>query len=525
MLNYHKAHELVTSPYLVHQFLERSVDLNPNADAVVTEKSRFSYREIECRANSIANWLLNIGCNKGDRVAILLKNSADYICAYYGVLKTGCVVVPLNTGLESKEISEIITDCGAKVLISQSLFVEKIMPVFKTTSIPCKFIAMDENMNIIKKHINDNYFNLSDIYSTYNTNRPAIKVIAMDLSSIMYTSGSTGKPKGAMLTHLNIVSNTISIVSYMKLSSKDRCFVILPFYYVFGKSLLNTHFAVSGMVVIDNRFAYPNVVLERMIEENVTGFAGVPSTYALLLNKSAIYDMEFPALRFIAQAGGHMPEKNKEKLLKIFPDKNIYIMYGATEASARLSYFNLTKRSDKIKSIGQPIPNVELKVLGENEKELSFGKEGEIVAKGSNIMLGYWNDPVETEKVLKNGLYYTGDLGFKDEEGFLFVTGRKRDFIKSGIYKVSGIEIEEVLHTYPGVQEAAVIGVPDEFFGEAIKAFVVHSTEKELDTNDILRFCANLLPHYKVPGEIIFIKELPKNEAGKVLKKKLKEMV
>lgn len=459
--------------------------------------------------------------NKGDRVAMLLKNSVDYICTYYGILKVRGIVVPLNTGIESKEISEIIIDCYAKFLISESHFNERIKSIYKIRSIPCKFLAMIDDKNTLKNHIPAEYFNLYDIYINYAKSRPQIDLIDQDLSSIMYTSGSTGKPKGAMLTHLNIVSNTMSIVSYMNLSSIDSCIIILPFYYVYGKSLLNTHFAASGTVIIDNGFAYPNTMLINMLNENATGLAGVASTYTILLNKSSFCDMKFPALRYIAQAGGYMPTKIKEELIKYFSDKKIYIMYGATEASARISYLDIIERPDKIHSIGKAIPNVEMKIVNENGIELKYEEEGEIVVRGSNIMLGYWNDQSETEKILKDGWYYTGDLGLKDKEGFFYITGRKRDFIKCGTYKVSGIEIEETLWRYPGVQELAIIGVPDDLWGETIKAIVVPTTGTELDANDMLRFCAKSLPFYKLPKEIVFSEKLPKNEAGKVLKKKL----
>ena len=250
-----------------------------------------------------------------------------------------------------------------------------------------KFVATTYDNNTFSGNENADCADLCGIYSSYSAKRPQVQLIDKDLSSIIYTSGSTGKPKGVMLTHLNIVANTRSIVSYLGLATNDRCMVVLPFYYVYGKSLLNTHFAVSATVIIDNRFAFPNAVLKNMIGEKVTGFAGVPSTYSILLNKSSLAKMNFADLRYLTQAGGHMPASIKKRLVEIFPDQDIYIMYGATEASARLSYLDPKALPNKINSIGKAIANVELRVLGQNGGEATTGEGGEIVAKGSNLML------------------------------------------------------------------------------------------------------------------------------------------
>jgi len=511
--------------YLIHHFLESSADSAPTKEAVVHGSQRFTYLDIERRANAIANWLLGCSISKGERVAVLLRNSVEYICSYYGVLKAGGVIVPLNTGLEARELGRILADCSAEIMISENHFAKRIQEIRKVRAKPWKLLVMVDDNNSRDDIIGEEYTKLSDVYSSYSKDRPHIHLIDQDLSSIIYTSGSTGRPKGVMLTHLNVVTNTMSIIPYLRLAAADRCMVVLPFYYVYGKSLLNTHFAVSGTVIIDSRFAYPNAVLKKIIEEKATGFAGVPSTYSILVKKSSAASMNFPDLRYITQAGGHMPAEIKERLLKIFSNKEIYIMYGATEASARLSYLEPEALPSRINAIGKPIPNVELKIFTEDGLETRCEEEGEIVARGSNIMKGYWNDDEGTKKVLKDGWYYTGDLGVKDKDGFFYVTGRRRDMIKIGIYKVSAIEIEEVLARYPGIQETAVIGVPDSILGEAARAVVVGEMNAKLDPKDMIRFCSEVLPTYKVPKDIVFTETLPKNGAGKILKNKLKELL
>lgn len=510
--------------YLIHHFLEESADLAPDKEAVVHGNHRFTYLEIEQRANAIANWLLSSGISKGDRVGVLLNNSVDYVSSYYGVLKAGGVIVPLNTSSEPRELLDIIADCSPNIIISDKRLAKNVQAVGDNWKKSQEKAAIASRNNIFGNYMPEIHGDVTNIYRSYSKKRPKVNLIDQDLASIIYTSGSTGKPKGVMLSHLNVVSNTLSIVSYLDLSSRDRGMVVLPFYYVYGKSILNTHFAVTGTVIIDNRFAFPHAILRTMRDASATGLAGVPSTYNILVRKSALGKMAFPTLRYLTQAGGHMPRCVKESLLNIFPEKKIYIMYGATEASARLSYLDPELLPDKIDSIGKAIPNVELSVLLKDGSEAACGQEGEIVARGSNIMMGYWNDPEETAKALKKGWYHTGDLGYKDPDGFFYLTGRKRYMLKIGTHKVSPLEIEEVISRYPGIREAAVIGVPDDVLGEVAKALIVVDNGKDYNAESIQRYCAERLPSYKIPKEIVFVDSLPKRGAGKILRYKLKEL-
>ncbi len=506
--------------YLIHHFLEQSADQFPEKIAVIHGRKRWSYREVEIQANQIAHWFLDKGVKRGDRVSLLLRNSIYYIACYYGILKAGAVVVPVNTGIAINEVCPVLKDADPKILISEKHFLRS-PEVLSALKEWVPIILSADTASEQKDALGEGGMCLEEITPAYPSTRPQTTQVDMDLSSIIYTSGSTGTPKGVTLSHLNVVSNTRSIVSYLELNAQDRGMVVLPFYYVYGKTLLNLHFSVGGSIVLDNRFTFPNAVLKSMIDEAVTGFAGVPSTFSILLNQSSIARMNFPDLRYLTQAGGHMPVFVKEKLLKKFPDKRIFIMYGATEASARLSYLMPEKFSEKMTSIGKPIPNVEMKIMRDNGQEAATGEEGEIVARGSNMMCGYWRNPEETRKVLKKGWYYTGDLGRMDHEGFFYVTGRKKDLIKSGIHKVSPKEIEEVLHHHPGIHEAAVIGIPEDTLGEAIKACIVLGPNVDLKTEDLMKYCEEYLPPYKIPHVFEWMPDLPKNESGKILKQKL----
>ena len=260
-----------------------------------------------------------------------------------------------------------------------------------------------------------------------------------------------------------------------------------------------------------------------MREQEATGFAGVPSTFTILLSRSSLKSTKFPGLRYVTQAGGAMPPAVQKEVAEAFAPARLFIMYGATEASARLSYLDPRDLPRKWGSIGKAIPNVDLFVADETGAPLGPGREGEIVARGSNIMSGYWNHPEETEKVLRNGLYYTGDIGTTDDEGFLYVVGRSKDMIKIGGNRVSAKEIEEALYEHPAILEAAVIGVPDNVLGEAPKAFIVLKKGTSQDLIEGLpAFLQQHLAVYKIPKLYELRDALPKNDSGKILKLKLK---
>lgn len=524
------------TPYLLHHFLEHRAQAAPEQIACIHGDEAVTYGAMERAANRVAHMLRDLGVRRGARVALLLENSSAYIAAYYGILKAGGVTVAMYTTTMARTLSYILNDCDVGVLITQS----KHMPLLAEAAAQLPRLRAVISLDAIgaaengppageQKHETTPWpVMTAQMIAQQPDTPPPFHLIDQDLASIIYTSGSTGDPRGAMLTHLNIVANTRSIVSYLGLTANDRIMVVLPFAYVYGKSLLNTHFAAGGTVVIDNRFVFPNVVLKTMQEKAATGFAGVPSTYAILLGKSAVRKMAFPALRYLTQAGGAMAPSLIREVMEVFQGKQIFIMYGATEASARLSYLPPSELPRKIGSIGIPIPNVELRLIKENGEEAALGEAGEIVARGANIMQGYWNQPEETKAALTKHGFHTGDLGRMDEEGFFYVVGRKRDMIKSGANRVSAQEIEETLLEHPHVLEAAVIGVPDQYLGEAICAHVALKPEQgngrdEKFTEQIIAFCRQRLPEFKVPRRVIVQEKLPKNEAGKVMKEALRQ--
>lgn len=503
----------------VNEFLEHISQKSPDKDAAWHNNQWMKYSEIDSLSNKLGNYLKQAGIRPGERVAILYENSFDYIIAYYAILKIGAITVALNTEATTESLTYLLQDSGSKAIISNKKFSKKLIPALANLKDLNHVIINQVDLSEYKEISHCNSIPLTDIYESGNEAHPDVRCIDIDVASIVYTSGSTGKSKGATLTHLNIVSNTRSIVDYLKLTSDDRIMVVLPFYYIYGKSLLNTHFFVGGSVVIDNRFLYPNVILETMKKTEVTGFSGVPSTFMILLNRSTVRDYKFDSLRYLTQAGGAMAPVVQKEVAKIFAPAKLFIMYGATEASARLSYLDPEMLPKKWGSIGKAIPNVDLFVANEDGQELPPGEVGEIVARGSNFMVGYWNDPDETARVMRNGLYYTGDLGQMDEDGYLYVVGRTKDMIKVGGERVSAKEIEEAILEIEDVHEVAVIGIDDEILGEAIKAIVVLNGEDgNSDEKSFRAILGKKLPLFKIPKYFEFVDHLPKNESGKILK-------
>ncbi len=500
----------------VHDFLEKSALSFPEKVALVHGDVRATYLEIDRLADALAGWLIDQGVVVGDRVVILLENSLEYVVSYYGILKSGAIAVPLGTDLKPDGLQPLLAELEAKIVISNFRFERLLKAVDMGASILLlkqAKLSWDDGPAAVFSW-DDIIANVSNVSTGPVQNRqPA------DIASITYTSGSTGKPKGVMLTHKNIVSNVESICEYLHLSDQDIQMVVLPFFYVMGKSLLNTHFAVGGRVVINNKFAFPAAVLQEMAAEKVTGFSGVPSTYAYLLHRSPLkeYKEKLPALRYCSQAGGHMAKVLKKDLRRILPEHTeIFIMYGATEAAARLTYLEPEKFVDKIDSIGKAVAGVKLQIVDDLGQMKSVGEIGELEARGGNIMPGYWRDEqASAAKFSVSGFYRTGDQAYMDEDGFFYIVGRQDNLVKVGGHRINLQETEDKLLSTGMVVEAAVISEPDPLLGNRLVALVV-PMNKEVSEKQLQKTLSEKLPRHKLPARIKFLRSLPKKANGKI---------
>lgn len=493
-------------PVLVDQLLAESARERGDAIALIDAKRAVTYRELDALANQFANLFVNAGVRCGDRVVLALDNSIEFAAAYFGAMKAAGVAVPLPPGPKSDRLTAAIADCRPAVCVIDAPTAADPSAAAALAAIPAVLVHGSGPV----AHNEKTRRPLSSALPGMPTTAPRARHIDLDLAAIIYTSGSTGAPRGVMLTHRNIVANTTSIVEYLGLTSTDRVMCVLPFYYVYGLSLLHTHIAVGGSVVIDNRFAYPNVVLAAMQEHRVTGFAGVPSTFAILLHRSNLDTVALPDLRYVTQAGGNMPTAHVAQWLERGPKVPFFVMYGATEASARLTYVPPAELTRKLGSVGRPIPNVEILVVKDDGSLAGPGEEGELVARGSNIAIGYWNSPAETAERFGSGGYRTGDMGYVDPEGFLFLVGRRHDMMKIGAHRVGSKEIEDVLHEFPDVREAAVVAEPHDLMGEVPVAFVSVARPEEFEILQLRNFCKSRLATHKVPSRFVLMADLPK---------------
>jgi len=501
---------------LVHM-LHNMVLKVPDAEAIIYGETRVTYEQLWLTSLSVAHLLSKQNLQKHDRIAILLENSPEYVATYYGAQAAGGVAVGLNTAAKARDLENWIRHSGATWLFADASHTE-LSNLIQACGKDIKIVLVGENNTIHTEFTWNNIVNSKnkefDLSNVTNSNDPA---------AIIYTSGTTGNPKGVTLSNKNLVTNIESILAYLKLTENDRILNVLPFYYTYGNSILHTHLAVGGSIILENSMMYPHRVLEKMVSEKVTGFSGVPSTFALLLGRTNLRDYDLSTVRYMTQAGGPMPPANIEQLLEAVPHIQFFVMYGQTEASARLTYLPPDKIFEKLGSVGIPIPGVEIEIHDEHNKVVNEGVTGEICARGENIMLGYWNDPESTKQVIKNGWLHTGDLAHVDSDGFLYIDGRSSDMIKSGANRISPKEIEEVIAELKEVLEVAVVGAPDNILGQIIKAVIVLRPGENLDTKDVKAYCKRNLADYKIPKLIDFTDTIPKTASGKIQRYKLQE--
>ncbi|MEN6473407.1 MAG: class I adenylate-forming enzyme family protein [Syntrophaceae bacterium] len=497
---------------LVHLFVEAAARRYPEKIAVYHGDLSATYREIDAGANRIAHCLFRQGLKPGQRVVVVMENSLESIQAYYGILKAGGVSVEVPDRSTLSEVAYFIGNSGARACMLSKASAGRLAGI----DIPL-IIGPDMDFNNSAAR----YIPWSSLQNQPDSS-PERAIDTGGLAALVYTSGSTGKPKGVMLTHANLCANTLSIASYLGLNPDDRAMVILPFHYVYGKTLLNTHFASGGSIVINNRFVFPNVVVQEMVKRECTIFAGVPSTFAFLLNRSIFNRTAIASLRIVTQAGGAMAPALTQRLRDTLKSARLYVMYGATEASARLSYLPPERLSDKLGSIGIPIPGVQIDVRDDTGAVKAPYEEGNICARGPNIMRGYWDDPDETAKALKPWGLVTGDLGYYDDEGFLFLTGRKKEMLKVGGERVSPKEIEDAIIASHLIHEAAVIGRPDKLLHEVPEAFIVPIDAQTFRLEDLSAYVQEQLAPRKQPRHWNIVKSLPKKSSGKIDKEALK---
>lgn len=457
-------------------------------------KEELSFGNLSLNVQNLSNFINDkIGENKN--IILCSPNNSFFIISYLAIIKSGNTCVPIDPAISQLNFSYIVQETAPVLL----------------------FISKSSKLDL-GDHVCFNEDDLNEILKkTYTDLNPSPECWDSKVAVIIFTSGSTGKPKGVMLTHLNLRANTDSIIDYLKISSKDRILVVLPFYYCYGLSLLHTHLKCKGSIVINSSFIFLGGVLNDLLKFECSGFAGVPSHYQILLRKTTTFiKTEFPNLRYVTQAGGKLNNSFILEFINNFPNINFFVMYGQTEATARLSYLPPEFLNSKMGSIGKGIPGVILEVVDQQLNPVKPGETGEIIAKGDNIMKGYFNDEELTKQTITNGWLKTGDLARIDEDGFIFLVARAKEIIKIRGKRINPKEIEDVITLINEVIDCTIYSVEDDLEGESIEAkIVVREGAVEIDVNFIKNFCIQHLELYKIPSKIIFVKNMEISGAGK----------
>jgi len=519
---------------LLHDFFVHSATQSPDHIALVSDGQGHSFGELLQRSRQLASALQGIGLQRGDRVALFLDNRVEMAVAVWAVLQAGGAFMPINPLTKADKLAYMLNDARARVLITQ----DNLRGVWhaalaQNTSVDVAWVC---GLQGAGGHGggggNGRERALPAFMPDADTRMADVGVIDgglidQDLAAIIYTSGSTGDPKGVMLSHLNMVSACTSVSTYLGLRADDTVLCALPLAFDYGLYQLLMCARVGATLVLERSFTFPVKVLEVMVRERVTVFPGVPTMFAMLMNLQTLPSFDLGCLRMITNTAAALSEAHIQRLRALFPQATLFSMYGLTECK-RVTYLPPEQLDIRPTSVGRGMPNEEVWLVDEADQRLPHGSTGELVVRGSNVMLGYWDKPEATAQRLRPGpviggqtgapVLHTGDLFRTDSEGYLYFMARKDDIIKSRGEKVSPKEVENALYAIEGVFEAAVIGVPDDLLGQAVKAFVVCQPGVTLTEREVIRQCLSRLESFMAPKHVEFVDALPKTDTGKIKK-------
>ncbi len=481
---------------------------NSDSIALKFKGNSISYKQLEKTVNQYSSLLLTLGIKDQERVLLSCPNSPEFVYSYLSVVKNGGIIIPINVQLTMEEIIYYIKDAAINFMIIHPEVIRKYNHTQESMQelLGIRIIILNEEF---RRNISE--IPLGALEEVSDENK---------ISTLLYTSGTTGKQKGAILTHKNLLKNAEQCRIAFQGTANDNYMCVLPMVHVFGfTTCVLTPLWSGATVTILDKF-HPKEVIDSLLNDDITVFVGVPTMYVILLEACRKNNITFSKLRLAVSGGAALPVevlKQAKDILKL----PVVEGYGLTEASPAVS-FNPLDGVKKEGSIGLPLAEVECRVVDDNDVELAAGEIGELIVRGENVMAGYFNKEAETKETLKNGWLHTGDLARMDEDGYIYLVDRKKDLIITGGLNVYPREVEEVIYQHPKVKEAAVVGINDKLRGEYVKAFVVLKNGEESTPKEITRYLKEYLAGYKIPREVEFIAELPKNGAGKILRRMLK---
>ncbi|MGZ9584550.1 long-chain-fatty-acid--CoA ligase [Paenibacillus marinisediminis] len=524
------------------QLLVNTAEQFPQHDALDFLGKRMSYEQVLEGAYRFADGLINLGVKKGDRVALMLPNCPQMLISYYGTLMMGGIVVMTNPLYVEGELSHQLRDSGAVAIVTLDQLFERVNNVRKLTNVEhvivgsiAEYLPFPKNMLYkIKAKKDGQKLDVPELpyvhrfRSWLSKQKPVEACIEVDgendIAMLQYTGGTTGVAKGVMLTHKNLMSNTIQATNwfYKARPGKEVFLGALPCFHVFGLTvLLNQAVYIAGELVLLPRFDV-KTVLTQIQKKKATIFPGAPTMYIAINHAKDIKSYDISSIRACVSGSAPLPVEVQETFESLSGGRLIE-GFGLTEASP-ITHANNIWGYRKIGSVGIPFPDTEAAIVNsETGEELPVGEIGELIVRGPQVMKGYWQRPEDTAAVLRNGWLYTGDMGRMDQEGFFYIVDRKKDMINASGFKVYPRDVEEVLFEHPDVKEAVVIGVPDPYRGETVKAFIVLKDDAKLTKEQVMAWCRGRLAAFKVPRIVEFRSELPKTMIGKVLRRKLIE--
>lgn len=507
----------------LYHYLKKVADQYPNRTALIFIADRVTYREMMVNIDRMAAAFTAMGLQKGDRIALMLPNCFAYVYCYFAAMRQGLVVAQLNPLLTARELSFIVRDSNARVLIAADAVFQTIEQAMLDQDI--------ENLIVVPltgEKINVNARPFDDILQQHEPNPPDVEINPEeDLAVLQYTGGTTGFPKGAMLTHYNLVANAEMTAEILrewlkKFGGKEVYSMgLLPFFHSYGMTVcLNVGLNIPAGLLLVPQFN-ADLIFYLIQQYKPVIFPGVPTAFMALMNHPEVQNYDLDSIDVCISGAAPMPVEAIEQFEQI-TGSSILEGYGLSETSP-ITHSNPFLGVRKPGSIGIPYPDTDCKIVDpdDGERELPIGEEGELIIKGPQIMKGYWNRPNDTASTLKNGWLYTGDIARMDEDGYFYIVDRKKDMIIYGGNKIYPREVEEVLYEHPKVAEAVCIGIPEKFFGEVVKAFIVLKDGAEATPEEIIEFCRPRMIKYKVPRQVEFRSELPKTNVGKFLRKDL----
>jgi long-chain acyl-CoA synthetase len=502
----------------LYDLLRNSTERHPERKAVIDDGLELTYRELKHASDRLAASLYRNGIRKGDRIALMLPNCSEYIISFYAIHRLGGIVVQINPAYETTELHEILEDSGAGWLITQSVQQSKL-----------ERADLENWLSIL--YADRNRQGEDSLYRWIETGTDELPEVDIqpesDLAVLQYTGGTTGKAKGVMLTHSNITANVYQDHLYtagpLQLQEAgERLLGLSPLFHVFGMARLNSAIYSAATYITIQKFEIRKVT-DVIRKYRPTIFPGVPTMYISLLNHPDLTADDLSCFKYCSSGSAPLPAE----VIHQFRNKygvTIYEGFGMSETGPT-THRNPINGQNKVGSIGVPYPGTDAKVMDieTGTMEMPPGQAGELIVQGPQVMKGYWNNPEETSLGLRDGWFYTGDIAMMDEEGYFFIVGRKKEMIIASGYNIYPVEVENVIYQHPGVEEAAVFGVPDPYSGESVSAAIVPKAGIQLTEKEMIAWCTGKMAKYKVPRSIEFRKQLPKSAVGKILKRILAE--